>query len=148
MLAAAAGQLQRCRAKCGACSDTLVRGAHDTSLSKGARPLHQPFRFYIHEDGALDFSDVSIELDSLLKGRPADMMLPLDIAQHLVDPPLLRAFTRCVSVRLSRQCACAKCTQSSGFACCPRGSSQLSVGAPLLFSSARLLFPSLNGNCE
>ena len=51
----------------------------------------EPVRFYLHEDGAFNFSRIERHLDTLLHGRPPDTVLPVNDAQYLLDLPIIMA---------------------------------------------------------
>ena len=51
-------------------------------------------RYYIHDQGAFNFSDVLSALHALMAGQPMDLALPVGEAQHLSDIPIMAALER------------------------------------------------------
>jgi len=71
---------------------TRCASAYDPPYMVGPpSPLAAVPRFYLHDEGGFNFSDVSAAVDRLLGGSPPDDVLPVDMAQHLFEYPLLRA---------------------------------------------------------
>ena len=56
-----------------------------------ASPLAAVPRFYLHDEGGFNLSGVSAAVDRLLGGSPPDDVLPVDMAEHFFECPLLRA---------------------------------------------------------
>lgn len=84
------GEPSACRARCGSCRDaaTLPPRTRSKELSRESP------RFYLHESGGLNFSDIIDEMRDVLSGQPPDLAWPVGQAQHLVDVPLLQALSR------------------------------------------------------
>ena len=57
-------------------------------------PLPPRVRYYIHDQGAFNFSDVLSALHALMAGQPMDLALPVGEAQHLSDIPIMAALER------------------------------------------------------
>jgi len=51
-------------------------------------------RYYIHDQGVFNFSDVLSALHTLMAGQPLDLALPVGEAQHLSDIPIIAALER------------------------------------------------------
>jgi len=71
---------------------TRCASAHDPrDLVGPASPLAAVPRFYLHDEGGFNFSGVSAAVDRLFGGSPPDDVLPVDMAEHFFEYPLLRA---------------------------------------------------------
>ena len=79
--------MSACRSKCGPCDPFL------TVVSDRPPRLARP-RFFLHEHGGFNFSDVLQEVRTVLAGRPADVALPVGYGQYLLDIPLLEALSK------------------------------------------------------
>ena len=82
-----------------ALSRCIVRCEPSLSLcSAGPTPHLNPLpprvRYYIHDQGAFNFSDVLSALHALMAGQPMDLALPVGEAQHLSDIPIMAALER------------------------------------------------------
>jgi len=75
----------------GPCTTGCASAYDPPDMVGPASPLAAVPRFYLHDEGGFNFSDVSAAVDRLLGGSPPDDVLPVDMAQHFVEYPLLRA---------------------------------------------------------